>query len=57
MKIRVAKIALIFMVLGLILTAQSIAEIDSATITGMWLFDEVQEKLQKTLLVTVLMRN
>ena len=47
MKIRVAKIALMCMVLGLIITNLSIADIDLATITGMWLFDEGSGKVAK----------
>ena len=47
MKIRVSQIALVFMVFGLIFTSQSIAEIDSATITGMWLFDDGKGKVAK----------
>jgi hypothetical protein len=44
---RIALLCIILMVLGLILTSQSIAEIDPATITGMWLFDEGSGKVAK----------
>ena len=47
MKIRVSQIALVCMVPGLIFTSQSTADIDSATITGMWLFDEGSGKVAK----------
>jgi len=43
MKVRVTRIAVAsisLMVIGLLLTGQSIAKIDPATITGMWLFDD-----------------
>jgi hypothetical protein len=43
MKVRVTRIAVVsisLMVIGLILTGQSIAAIDPATVAGMWLFDD-----------------
>jgi hypothetical protein len=43
MKVRVTRIAVVsisLIVIGLILTGQSIAAIDPATVAGMWLFDD-----------------
>jgi hypothetical protein len=43
MQVRVTRITLIYIsliILGLIFTSQSMAEIDPATVAGMWLFDD-----------------
>ena len=46
-KARISLVCISLIFLGLILAAQSIAEIDPETITGMWLFDEGKGKVAK----------